>query len=97
MARNSGHYSVRQELHTEHRERLSVPRKGFRKVSPQQARRQTIATLQYLRDESIRMARDSLTAGDWRAALTCLGKAAMYDDQSMTRVCESDVFRGSRD
>jgi len=35
---------VRQEPDTEHRERLNVPRKGFRKVSPQQARQQTIAT-----------------------------------------------------
>jgi hypothetical protein len=60
-------------------------RKGFRKVSPQQARRQTIAALQHLRDKSICMAAASLEAGDWRAALTCLGKAAMYDDESAAK------------
>ena len=57
-------------------------RKGFRKVSPEQARQQTITALQHLRDESVRMAKDSLAAGEWRTALTCLGKAAMYDDQN---------------
>jgi len=72
---------------------MRVVRKGFRKVSPQQARRQTIATLQYLRDHSIRLAASSLAAGDWRAALTCLGKAAMYDDQSTAKGWGGDSSR----
>jgi len=39
------------------------------------------------------MARDSLAAGEWRAALTCLGKTAMYDDQSMALASEADASR----
>ncbi|HLJ59081.1 MAG TPA: hypothetical protein VKZ50_05055 [bacterium] len=56
-------------------------RKGFHRVTPEQARQQAIATLKYLRDECVRMAKDSLASGEWRVALTCLGKARMYDDQ----------------
>jgi hypothetical protein len=37
------------------------------------------------------MARDSLAAGDWRAALTCLGKAATYDDQGAAKARDADV------
>jgi len=58
-----------------------MSRKGFHKVAPHQARRATLATLQHLRDEAIRMAKDSLAAGDWRVALTCLWKASQYDDK----------------
>jgi hypothetical protein len=46
-----------------------MPRKGFPKVPPEQARCRTAAALAYLRDESIRMARDSLEVGEWSAAL----------------------------
>ncbi|HLJ62365.1 MAG TPA: hypothetical protein VKZ50_21810 [bacterium] len=73
---------VRQVGHTEHRERPIMNRKGFRKVSQAQARQQTVTTLQHLRDESIRMAKESLAEGAWRVALTCLGKAALYDDRA---------------
>jgi len=58
-----------------------MPRKGFPKVTPEQARRQTVDALAHLRDEAIRMARASLDSGERRSALTCLHKAAMYDDQ----------------
>jgi len=85
---------VRQESNTEHHERVRVTRKNVRKVSPQQARQRTITTLQYLRDEAVRMATESLAAGEWRAALTCLGKAAMYDDQSAALARDADVPRG---
>ncbi|MGA7989320.1 MAG: hypothetical protein WCB51_13085, partial [Candidatus Dormiibacterota bacterium] len=60
----------------------------------EQARQQTIATLQHLRDESILMAKDSLAAGEWRSALTCLGKAAMYDDQATAMAHGSEASRG---
>jgi hypothetical protein len=63
-------------------------------VTPEQARCRTAATLAYLRDESIRMARDSLEVGEWRAALTCLGKAAMYDDQRTAMERGTDASRG---
>ena len=69
-------------------------RKGFPKVTPEQTRRQTAATLAHLRDESIRMARDSLEVGEWRAALTCLGKAATYDDQRAAMEHGEDVRPG---
>lgn len=49
-----------------------------------------IATLQYLRDKCIRVTKDTLAVGDWRAALTCLGKAAMYDDQSAAKARDAD-------
>ena len=44
------------------------------------------------RDESIRMPKDSLPAGHGRAALTCLGKAAIYDDQSTAKASDADVL-----
>ena len=69
-------------------------RKGFAKVTPDQSRRQTMATLHHLRDKSIRMANESLAVGEWRAALTCLGKAAMYDDQAAALAGGADASRG---
>ena len=69
-------------------------RKGFPKVTPEQTRRQTAATLAHLRDGSIRMARDSLEAGEWRAALTCLGKARLYDEQRAALERGEDVQPG---
>jgi hypothetical protein len=51
--------------------------------------------LQYLCGETIRMAKDSLAAGDWRAALTWWAKAAMYDDdQSTAKAHDADVPHG---
>jgi len=44
------------------------------------------------RDESIRMPKDSLPAGHGRVALTCLGKAAIYDDQSTAKASDADVL-----
>ncbi|HYM71011.1 MAG TPA: hypothetical protein VEZ44_15545 [bacterium] len=61
-----------------------MTRKGRRAVEPREARRQAVATLRHLRDQAIHMATDSLAAGEWRVALTCLWKAVRYDDQATT-------------
>jgi len=71
-----------------------VNRNGFRKVSSEQARQQTITALLHLRDGCIRMAKDSLSAGEWRAALTCLDKAAIYNDQRTALARGGDASRG---
>jgi len=75
---------VRQDLAAEHLEGSGMAGKRRRAVEPQQARRQTVATLRHLRDQAIHMAKDSLAAGEWRVALTCLWKAVRYDDQATT-------------
>jgi hypothetical protein len=62
--------------------RFGMGRKGLRRISPRDARRQTVRTLRHLRDHAIHMAQDSLAAGEWRVALLCLWKAARYDDQA---------------
>ena len=57
-------------------------RKGFHRVTAEQTHAQLIDTLQHLRDSAIRRAKETLNAGDWRTALTCLSKAAMYDEKA---------------
>ena len=59
-----------------------MTRKGFHHVAAEQTRAQLIDTLRHLRDSAIRMAKARLEAGEWRMALTCLGKAAMYDEKT---------------
>jgi len=69
-------------------------RKGFHRITTEQTRTQLIDALHHLRDYAISRAKETLNAGDWRRALMCLGKAAMYDDQSKAAERGEELPRG---
>ena len=61
-----------------------MPRKGFRRVTPDQARAATIRNLRHLRDEALRFAKNATIDGDVEAAFECLARAQDYDRRTET-------------